>query len=217
MNVIENLIFDLDGTLIDSSQGVIDAVNYSLRQTHQPEQPPERIRPFIGYPLEDMYAAFTAVPVPELIPYFRARAVETMVASTVMLDGVGEALATLQEQGYRLAIATTKIRPHVDGIVSKFGWDSIFPVRVGADEVERVKPAPDAFRLALERLNGAAEKSLVVGDTINDILAAQAVPVGVAAVESPYGGHEKVVAAKPDHVLGSIAELPELLRRLNGQ
>jgi phosphoglycolate phosphatase-like HAD superfamily hydrolase len=216
LNAIENLIFDLDGTLIDSSEGVIDAVNYSLRQANQPEQSAESIRPFIGYPLEDMYEAFTNIPVAELIPHFRVRAVETMVKSTVVLVGVSEALAALKENGYRLAIATTKIRRHVDGIVSKFGWDSTFPVRVGADEVERVKPAPDAFRLAIERLGASAENSLVVGDTINDILAAQAVPVKVAAVDSPYGGREKLQAAGPDHFLGSVSELPDLLRALNG-
>jgi pyrophosphatase PpaX len=215
LNAFEYLIFDLDGTLIDSSRGVIDAVNYSLAQVAEPAQPAESIKAFIGYPLEEMYAAFTDRPVADLIPHFRERAVQTMVASTEILDGVPATLARLSAEGYRMAIATTKIRPHVDGILTRFGWDGIFPVRVGADEVARVKPAPDAFRLALERLGTTPERALVIGDTVNDIRAARAVPMKAAAVDSPYGGRDKLKAAGPDYWLASIADLPDLLRTID--
>jgi pyrophosphatase PpaX len=215
LKTIRHLIFDLDGTLIDSSEGVVDAVNYSLRMTGQPEQPPERIKPFIGFPLEVMYPEFTDVPMDELWPHFRSRAREVIVSSTVALPGVGDALTNLKESGYRMAVATTKIRRHVGGILDLFGWGSFFDAYVGADDVEHVKPAPDAFVLAMIRIGATPANSIAIGDTVNDIAAAQAVPMRVVAVDCPYDSSDEVLALGPDHHLGSVADLPTLLNKIN--
>jgi 2-phosphoglycolate phosphatase len=214
---LDCLIFDLDGTLIDSSVGVVDAVNYSLRMMHQPEQPPERIVRFIGFPLSQMYRTFTQASVEELRRHFHTRAAETMVGSTIVLDGVPETLERLQSAGYKMAIATTKISRNLEGVVAKFGWGSFFDVLVGSDEVANVKPAPDAFRLAMERLGTTPRRAIVVGDTINDVHAAHAVPMKVIAVESPYGGLAELKASRPDYLIRNLSALPDLLDKLNSQ
>jgi len=211
------LIFDLDGTLIDSSVGVVDAVNYSLRRMNLPEQPKERIVRFIGYPLSWMYHDFTDAHIEELHRHFQARAAETMVASTVVLDRVPEILEQLLMAGYRMAIATTKIRRHVEGVIEKYGWSKFFDALVAADEVVNVKPAPDAFRLALKRLGTTPQRAIVVGDTINDVYAAHAVPMKVVAVESPYGGLVELQASRPDYLIKSLSELPGTLETLNNR
>ena len=215
MKKFSHLIFDLDGTLIDSSVGVVDAVNYSLRMMNQPEQPPERIVRFIGFPLTDMYREFTQAPIEELHGHFQTRAAEIMVASTVVLDGVPETLEQLCRAGYRMAIATTKIRRHLDGVVAKLRWSEFFDALVASDEVANVKPAPDAFRLAVERLRTTPQKAIVVGDTINDVYAAHAVPMKIVAVESPYGGLKELEVSRPDYLIGALSELPKLLETLN--
>ncbi|MCP4685948.1 MAG: HAD family hydrolase [bacterium] len=211
MKHIRFLVFDLDGTLIDSSDGVVESTNYSLRMMGEPEQPPEKIKPYIGFPLTQMFPAFTDAPVAELYRHFRVKADEVVVASSVMLDGVQETLRLLRNHGYKMAIATTKVRVNVDGTLDKFSWRGIFDTTVGGDEVAHVKPAPDAFLRAVEELGGTPETSLAVGDTINDVLAAQAVPMEIAAVNCPYGGHDEMRALKPDFTIGSIRELPALL------
>ena len=209
--VFKNLIFNLDGTLIDSSEGVIAAVNYSLRKVGAPEQKPEIIKSFIGYPLETMYPHFTDAPIDELYKHFQVKANTTVVSSTVLLPGVESILSYLCRHGYKMAIATTKIRRNIDGIINKFNWQSVFPVSVGGDEVSRVKPDPMAFRLALKHLEATPDDSLVIGDTVNDILAARDVPMKVASVISPYGGREKLEALQPDFILESIEQLPGIL------
>jgi len=215
LTLIKNLIFDLDGTLIDSSEGVVDAVNYSLRQMGQPEQKPEAIKAFIGYPLEKMYPHFTDASLDDLCTHFQAKANKTVVTSTQMLPGVEETLRRLEECGYRMAIATTKIRVNVDGILKKLGWQKIFHVATAGDEVEKVKPDPAIFRLTLERLKAEPHETLVVGDTVNDVLAARAVPMKVVAVASPYGGRRRVAAVGPDFFIDSITELVDLLDNHN--
>ena len=214
MKQIRSIIFDLDGTLIDSSEGVVDAVNYSLRQVGSSEQPPEKIKPFIGFPLSRMYPEFTDAPMKELFRHFQERAAQVMDVKTVALNGAETVLRQLKGEGYRLAVATTKIRRHIDGILTKLDWVGFFEATVGGDEVAKVKPDPEAFRLALSKLKTTPAEALVVGDTINDVQAARGVPVTVVAVNSPYGGRYELVAARPDHFVERIAELPALLGRI---
>ncbi len=211
MKPIRCLIFDLDGTLIDSSRGVVEAVNYSLRELNQPEQSAERISRYIGFPLSVMYPDFTDQPFERLYPLFQKKAAETIVASAEPLDGAEETLRDLHSCGIRMAVVTTKIRAHVDGILAKMDWKSFFEVSVGGNEVARVKPEPDAFHVALKKLSAAPENCAAVGDTINDVLAAQAVPMRVVAVHSPYGGREELEASAPDYLVESIGEIPALL------
>jgi phosphoglycolate phosphatase len=207
----KHLIFDLDGTLIDSSDGVVEAVNYSLTQMGEKPQPPEVIKPYIGFPLEEMYPNFTDAPYKELYAHFTVRAAETVVASTTALPHVEEVLIRLHKNNLKLAIGTTKIKRHVDGIIAKLGWNDYFDVLVGGDEAVRFKPDPAVFQIALKRLNAAPVDTMVVGDTINDVLAAKAVPMAVTAVASPYGNSDSLVASQPDHFIQDIRELPELL------
>lgn len=214
---LKNIVFDLDGTLIDSSEGVAEAVNYSLTKMGLPTKPLEEITPFIGYPLQEMYQHFTDVPYDQLHHHFQVKAAETVVASTRPLPGVDAVLKQLHEEGYRLAIGTTKIRRHVDAIIQKCGWTELIAASVGGDEVPNVKPAPDCFREALTRLDVQPSESIVVGDTINDVLAAQAVPVKIAAVRSPYGGTVKMLEAQPDYFLESITQVPAFLRSINNK
>ena len=212
VNSLRTIIFDLDGTLVDSSEGVVDAVNYSLRQLGRPEQPPERIKPFIGFPLAQMYADFTDAPAEELYRHFQIRAAETVIASSVALPHVDRTLAILRKHDVKLAIASTKIRRHIDGIVDKLGWRGYFDVVVGGDEVENFKPSPDVFLLALERLELTPDAAIVVGDTLNDILAAKRIPIETVGIISPYGDSSQLRDTQPDHLLEGIAGLPDLLR-----
>lgn len=211
---IRSIIFDLDGTLIDSSDGVVEAVNYALRQVGKAPFPAEVIKTYIGYPLETMFADLTDAPVSELRHHFQVRAAHTVVSSTIMLHDVAATLAYLKQRGYRMAIATTKIRFHVDAIITKFDWQDLFLAAVGGDEVPRVKPDPDALLLALSRMGSRPEETIMVGDTVNDILAAQAVPMLVAGVRSPYGGADRLRAANPDYLIDGLPGLTEVLDTL---
>ncbi len=212
---IRSLIFDLDGTLIDSSDGVVDAVNFAFRRMSLPEISPDIIKPYIGYPLKGMFADLTDAPVDELYAHFQTRAATSVVDSSNVLPEVQEALVELHRHGYQMAIATTKIRIHVDAIVAKFGWERFFDAYVAGNEVSVVKPHPEAIHLSIQRLNATPETSLVIGDTENDIRAAQGVPTRCAAVLSPYGGEDKVKALAPDYVIRRLPELLPILAAVN--
>ena len=206
------VIFDLDGTLIDSSDGVVEAVNYSLQQMGEPTQPPEVIKPYIGYPLAKMYPEFTDAPYEQLYEHFTVKAAQTVVTSTYALPHVDELLKQLYADGRTLAVATTKIKRHVDSILDKLDWRKYFLAAVGGDEAPRFKPDPAIFHLTLERLQAKPSDAMVVGDTVNDVHAAQAVPMTVTAVASPYGHRDELMASQPDHFIEDIRQLPDILQ-----
>lgn len=206
-----SLIFDLDGTLIDSSAGVVEAVNYSLRQLGLSERSYNEISRHIGFPLKSMYAEFGVGQFDELYRHFQDRAATSVIEAAGPLPGAHQAAERLFGEGYSMAIATTKVRRHVDQIVTKLGWTEYFPVLVGGDEVAHPKPAPDAFRLAIDRLKCSQSSSIVIGDTINDVLAARHLGIPVIAVLSPYGGNDELRASASDYVIDNISMLPDLL------
>ncbi|MBD3404464.1 HAD-IA family hydrolase [candidate division GN15 bacterium] len=206
------VIFDLDGTLIDSSDGVVEATNYALAAFGLPTRTAGEIKPYIGYPLERMFADFTDNEYEPLRLKFQEKAEETVAASTRPLPYVDDILGALRADHYRLAIATTKIRVHIDKILAKCNWTDFFEATVGGDEVASVKPAPDAFELALERLGADPAATIVVGDTINDVIGAQAAGLPVVAVRSPFGHDGELDSSGATYLIDSMADLPGVIR-----
>lgn len=217
MNQKLNLIFDLDGTLIDSSLGVVEAVNYALEKTSQPLQPPQRIKKYIGSPLDQMFADFTDQPYDILLDHFRRKAATAVVQSAEPLAGVDKTLREFHREGFRMGIATTKIRSQVDDILKRLGWSDFFAAVSGGDEVTRVKPAPDIFRLTLGRMGVAADHTIVIGDTSNDVLGARAAGLPVIAIPSEFGDPDSLTASNPDHFVKQFDQLPAMIEELNGQ
>ena len=212
---IKAVIFDLDGTLIDSSEGIVEAFNYALKQFNLPQQPHDKIAPMIGFPLESMFQELIGISKPEMKNAFRTKAMETVVEASRPLGGVNEVVGSLFNSGYKMGIATTKIRAHIDGILEKLEWEEFFTAVIGGDEVMQVKPHPEQFEHLLKKMNCGAESSVVVGDTINDILAARQLGITEIAVRSPYGNSIQVQQLRPHFFLEDINELPDVLRKLN--
>ncbi|MCP4568576.1 MAG: HAD family hydrolase [FCB group bacterium] len=206
---IKNIIFDLDGTLIDSSEGVIEATNYALTSLGQKPRLPEEIKRFIGYPLDIMFPSFCDAPIAELKAAFQRNARESMIASSVPLPGVNKVLPLFPAKGLTMAIATTKFSIHTTGIVEKLGWGKYFAALVSGDEVKRVKPAPDIVELALARLEGNTADSIMIGDTVNDIKAAHAAGIKAIAIRSPFG-NDDFGASEPDFILERFSDLKQL-------
>lgn len=208
---VRHIIFDLDGTLIDSSAGVVAATNYALVLVGEPPRSADEIKRFIGHPLDEMFPSFTDTPLDLLKFFFQEKARQTVVASARILPGVTDALTALRAGGYRMAIATTKFSHHTAGTVARFGWEKYFDALVSGDEVAHVKPAPDIIHLALKRLGATTDDTVMVGDTINDIKAAHGAGLAAIAVRSPFG-MDDLERHNPRLILDDIKELKTIFR-----
>jgi len=208
---IKYILFDLDGTLVDSSEGVAEATNYALASLGYKPRPIEQIARYIGYPLEDMFASFCDGPIEQLKAAFQEKAALVMKESTRPMKGAPETVALFFNAGYKLAIATTKYRIHTEGIVAKLGWHKYFAALASGDEVARVKPAPDIIKLALTKLGAKPDTAVMVGDTINDIVSARAAGVKTISIRSPFGNDE-LAKHNPELILNNISELKTVFR-----
>ncbi len=204
---IKNIIFDFDGVLIDSSQAVVEATNYALEKLGDPARQPGEIRRFIGYPLEEMFYAFSQNSYEKFWEFFREKAREVVADGTCALDDADEILHKLSERGYNLGLGTTKISQHIKLILEKFDWTNLLKITVGADQVSKVKPDPEVFNKVRKLMNGELNNTVVVGDTINDIYAARAASLPVIGVKSPFGGDDKMVESNPDFIITHLKEL----------
>lgn len=167
------VIFDLDGTLLDTLQDLADAVNYALRKEGMPERTIDEVRQFVGNGVRLLM--IRAVPGGESNPLFEETFAqfkeyygEHCNDNTKPYEGMIELLETLKSKGYSVAIVSNKIDFAVKEL-SVLYFKGIVPVAIGEKEGVRRKPAPDTVREALKELGRTAEESVYVGDSDVDI------------------------------------------------
>lgn len=203
----EALVFDLDYTLIDSSEGIVYCFNEARRRAGEAEVAPELLKARIGLPIEDGFRVFGSKDPPAMRELFRAIARDgEMERRSWLLPGVAEAIPALARRK-RLAVASTKSRPEIERVLLHLGLHQHFETFVGSDEVRDPKPAPDSLRLIMARMKLAPEQLLYVGDHVVDVRAARAAGVRVVAIEGGPYPLADLLAERPDLVLKSVAEL----------
>lgn len=187
------VIFDLDGTLLDTLQDLADATNYALRKQGMPERTIEEVRQFVGNGVRLLM--IRAIPGGEENPLFEETFAlfksyygEHCNDHTRPYEGIMELLATLREKGYAVAIVSNKIDFAVKEL-SKLYFQGIVPVAIGEKEGIRRKPAPDTVFEALKELGRTKEEAVYVGDSDVDIETAQ--NAGMPCVSVLWGFRDK--------------------------
>lgn len=187
------VIFDLDGTLLDTLQDLADATNYALRKQGMPERTVEEVRQFVGNGVRLLM--IRAIPGGEENPLFEETFAlfksyygEHCNDHTRPYEGIMELLATLREKGYAVAIVSNKIDFAVKEL-SKLYFQGIVPVAIGEKEGIRRKPAPDTVFEALKELGRTKEEAVYVGDSDVDIETAQ--NAGMPCISVLWGFRDK--------------------------
>lgn len=187
------VIFDLDGTLLDTLQDLADATNYALRKQGMPERTIDEVRQFVGNGVRLLM--IRAIPGGEENPLFEETFAlfksyygEHCNDHTRPYEGIMELLATLRKKGYAVAIVSNKIDFAVKEL-SKLYFQGIVPVAIGEKEGIRRKPAPDTVFEALKELGRTKEEAVYVGDSDVDIETAQ--NAGMPCISVLWGFRDK--------------------------
>jgi len=211
---IQYILFDFDGTLLDTERLINEAIRYACRETLGLEPTEAQILAGWAQPIEDRMKAFGADHVPELVKRYIEFSDRNAERLSKPFPGVERTLSALEAGGYVLAVVTQKKRPLVVRSLSAFGLDPFLREIVTRDEVERAKPAPDAALEALSRLDGSPQAALVVGDTDLDIGMGRAAGCRVCAAmwgavdpEALRGLHPDYSAERPEDLLGFLPPL----------
>jgi phosphoglycolate phosphatase len=207
------IIFDLDGTLIDSQYDLAAAVNYTRLLYDMPQISLEEVRAYIGDGIKAlMEKALPGIGEPEMriaAIKFRTYYGENLLARTKLYPGVKQALETFS--GFKKAILTNKPEAFTKTIIKNLGIEQYFDIVVGGDSGPKRKPDPGPLIDISVKLNVPAARALMVGDGKNDILAAKAAGIKCAAVQYGYTDIAEIAALHPDYCIKNIAELSGIL------
>jgi phosphoglycolate phosphatase len=225
------ILFDLDGTLIDSVQDLALSANHVRAHYGLAPLSTDRVRSYIGDGARKLVQRTLGDDDPrvdEALRLFRAHYAEHLLDHTQPYPGVVEALVALaawagwpgragrpgraRPAGLRMAVVSNKPQEMCDAILRGLGMARHFAVVVGARPQVPVKPAPDLVVLALREMGVEPRQAWVVGDSPNDIGAGNAAGCVTIGLTSGLCSPEAVAAAGPDVLLQELGELPRLLQ-----
>ncbi|MFM7052302.1 MAG: HAD-IA family hydrolase [Planctomycetota bacterium] len=226
----EAVLFDLDGTLVDSVQDIFVAVNELLRELGLAERTRDEVATWVGNgarmlverSIAGRLAGFAGLPdaserhafADAAMPRFRAIYERVCVDHTVPLAGAREALSDAHRRGLGVAIVTNKPLAPTERIIDALGWRAYVSAVIGGDSLSVRKPDPAPLAEAMRRLGST--HGWMVGDSANDVGAARAARMPSLVVRGGYnhGNPVETLDPAPDVILDSLEPVPALLDAL---
>ncbi|MDG4657160.1 pyrophosphatase PpaX [Ectobacillus antri] len=208
---INTVLFDLDGTLINTNELIISSFLHTLNTYYPETYKREDVLPFIGPSLTETFSALDPERTEEMIACYRAYNHANHDALVEEYETVYETVEALHKQGYKLGIVTTKARVTVEMGLKLFDLRKFFDVIVTIDDVTNVKPHPEPIEQALRLLDAKPEEALMVGDNHHDILGGRSAGTRTAAVAWSIKGREYVASYHPTYILERMSDLLGIL------
>ena len=207
------VLFDLDGTLVDSYAALAEAVNHARRAEGLDDLSASRIRGLVGDGVEKLLErAFDGSAVPRGAKHaFESRYDEVCCQESKVLDDVESTLEALASRGVEMAVCTNKPTVFSKKILDFLELSRYFRAIVGPDVAGARKPEARHLLVTLEAVRCAPEETLFVGDMPIDVRAARNSGVDVAVVPTGSSTREQLVASQPDHFLERFADLVKLV------
>lgn len=213
------IVFDLDGTLIDSYEAIAESLNAAMQEMDHAPLPVGTVRGMVGRGLETLIEAAlrdAGDPDPEGrvaegVRRFRARYDRICVARTSLLPGVEATLAELSRRGYRMSVATNKPSYFARRLLEALGVARHLRAVLGPDLVASPKPDPEMVHAAIAAMDLKAAEAVYVGDMEIDVQTARAAGLAVIVMPTGSSGIEALEASDADVVVADFTALLDLL------
>ena len=214
MKNYELLIFDWDGTLIDSVNRILTCFDYCFDELGLPRPDAAAVKPLIGLPLAEAFQVLlppsTEVGLPECAAIYRRLWRDERIPLSSLFEGVPSLLITLEARSYQLAVATGKSREGLEREQKHHGIDHHFLHTRCALET-KPKPDPEMLLELLAEYDVPAERALMIGDTTLDLEMAHNAGIDAVAVTSGSQTREQLMQSEPMVCLSGATYLPDLL------
>lgn len=208
------VLFDLDGTLVDSLQDVVNSFLYAFEELGLPRPAYVEALANVGLPLEDMYSLFAPAELaPQLTAIYRQHYPKHFTDTTRPFEGVTDLLTELGQRGYLRAVATTKRTPMAQDLIDALDLSPYLDHVQGTDGFP-AKPAPNVILTALEHMSGTGV--VMVGDSVVDIVAGKAAGLLTYGVTTGTASHAELVQAGATVVAASLDGLLDMLTASHG-
>ena len=210
----DTVLFDLDGTLTDSQEGIVKSVIYALERLGRELPPRDTLTAFIGPPLHESFSALCGMDEAETeraVREFRDYFARCGWAENVPYEGMAEFLAALHAAGLRLIVATSKPESFARKILEHFALERYFDFICGSHPEDKSSAdKASVVRAALTRA-GAPKRAVMVGDRRHDMAGAHANGLEAVGVLYGYGSREQLAAAGAEQLAADLNELKAIL------
>jgi phosphoglycolate phosphatase len=214
------VLIDVDGTLVDSVPDLAYSIDRMLKDLGMPTRGEDSVRHWVGNGIERLVKrallnALEGEPDEELylraLPLFRSHYAVNNSTRSRVYDGVHEGLDYMRGRGYRMGCVTNKASEFTHPLLRDLDLADYFEVIICGDDTPRIKPDPLPLLTAAQRMQVEPEKSLMLGDSSNDVRAARAAGFQIICTSYGYNHGEDIRRYGPDAVIDSMAELEKLI------
>lgn len=207
---IQTVLFDLDGTILDSNELIQQSFAYTFKQFDYSFTEEELIA-FNGPPLREGFAKVNPNLVDEMIQTYRDFNIDKHEEYIKLFPHVLETLEVLKDHDINMGIVTSKMRSSVNIGMEMTGLDRYFNTIVTIDDIVHSKPHPESVIKAMHALNAQTDSTLMVGDNYHDIVAGQNAGVKTAGVAWTSKGEKYLSSYKPTYMLQDMKDLLKIV------
>ncbi len=210
---IDLIIFDLDGTLAETRQDIANAANYMLAKLGLAELPESVITGYVGDGIKKLIerclADYSNKSTEKAFDFFIEFYSVHLADHTHLYPGIAEFLKQIQSK--KMAVLSNKAQKFTEEIIHRLKVNNYFQLIMGSNPQFPKKPDPGSINHIIKTLNSTKEKTIIMGDTKNDILAGQAAGIYTCAVSYGFRSKEELLNYNPDYMIDSIFELQKIV------
>lgn len=210
--MIDTILFDYDGTLMDTNEVVLQSWQHTFRTLRGHEEDPVMIRRTFGEPLiMTLEKMFPEVPIEKSLEVYRTYQREIFTDFVEVFPGMLELIAELKARGYKLGLVTSRTKDTTWDGIRAYGMDKYFEAVITAGDTDKHKPDPTPINITLEKMGSSPENSIMVGDTMFDLQCAKNAGVKNVIVDWSVTMTEEE-KAQADYVIKEAFELIDILK-----
>ena len=209
-NQIDTYLFDLDGTLVNTYDLIVQSFLHTFDHFVPGKFKKEDCYAFIGPTLKESFTSILPDKADEMIAFYRKYNHERHDELIREFDGVYETIKTLYESGKKLAVVTTKMKSTALRGLAQARLAPFFDIVIALDDIQKPKPDPEPILKALDLLGSKPESAVMVGDSHHDILGAKNAGVISVGVSWTIKGEEYLRKYNPDYMIDHMQELLEI-------
>lgn len=221
MNKYNIILFDLDGTLSDPEIGITKSVQYALHKLGIEESDSDKLKSFIGPPLQDSFATyynFNEEDTQQAIEFYRERFIKKGMYENELYSDIPALLKGLKQEGFILVVATSKPTVFAEEILQYFKIDHFFEYIVGSNLDGTRTAKTEIIQYILEQYKTRELKEFImIGDREHDLIGANNSGIDAIGVTYGFGSYEELEACQPKYIVSNVKQLTDILVGTKGK